>query len=139
MIKKAEFPEKAVPKWNSAIEDGNAYALVAILLSQLHNLVSVQLDYTFVWQSGFPGLMLRHALFSAPNGTMSKFAHLAIVDYGGNVPLSEEEEPLCGHYPEGYPACDPSQFMAWFHLPSVVSISIWLRNFQDVITSPKTT
>lgn len=137
MIKKAEFPAEAVSKWNSAIENGNAYALVAILLSQLHNLVSVQLDYTFVWQSGFPGLMLRHALFSAPNGTMSKFAHLATVDYGSNVPLSEEEEPLYEHYPEGYPSCDPSQFMAWFHLPSVVSISIWLQNFQDAITSQK--
>ena len=49
VIKKAEIPEEAVPKWNSAIEDGDAHALVAIFLSQLHNLVSVRLDYTFVW------------------------------------------------------------------------------------------
>lgn len=133
VIKKAEIPEEAVPKWNSAIEDGDAHALVAIFLSQLHNLVSVQLDYTFVWQSGFPGLMLRYALFSAPNGTMSKFAHLAIVDYGSNVPVSEEEEPLDEYYPEGYPSCDPSQFIGWFHLPSVMSISIRLRDFRDII------
>lgn len=137
VIKKAEFPEGAVPKWNNAIEDGNAYALATILLSQLHNLVSVRLDYTFVWQSGFPGLMLQHALFSAPNGTMSKFAHLATIDYGSNVPIAEEEEPMDNHFPEGYPSCDPGQFMAWFHLPSVASISMWLRNFQDAISSPK--
>lgn len=134
VIKKAEFPE-AVSKWSTAIQDGNAYALVAILLSQLHNLVSVRLDYTFVWQSGFPGLMLKHALFSGPNGTMSKFAHLRTVDYGSNVPLSEEEVPLHEYYSEGYPSCDPSQFMAWFHLPSVVSISIWLRDFPDILVS----
>lgn len=137
VIKKAEFPEEEAPKWNNAIGDGNAYALATILLSQLHNVVSVQLDYTFVWQSGFPGLMLRHALFCAPNGTMSKFTHLTTVDYGSNVPIAEEEEPLDGHFPEGYPSCDPSQFMAWFHLPSVASISIWLQNFQDAITLPK--
>lgn len=81
--------------------------------------------------------MLKHTLFSAPNGTMSKFAHLATVDYGSNVPLSEEEDPLHEYYTEGYPSCDPSQFMAWFHLPSVVSISIWLRDFEDIITSQK--
>ena len=137
VIKKAEFPEEEVPKWNNAIEDGNAYALATILLSQLHNVVSVQLDYTFVWQSGFPGLMLRHALFGAPNGTMSTFTHLTTVDYGSNVPIAEEEEPLDGHFPEGYPSCDPSQFMAWFHLPSVASSPIWLQNFQDAITLPK--
>lgn len=135
VIKKAEFPEEAARKWNSAIQDGNAYALVAILFSQRHNLVSLELDYTFVWQSGFPGLMLRHALFSAPNGTMSESAHLSTIDYGSNVPLSEEEEPLHEYYPEGYPSCNRSQFMAWFHLPSVVSISIWLRDFQDAIIS----
>ena len=134
-MKKAKFPEEAVPKWNSDIEDGNAYALVAIILSQLHNLVSLRLDYIFVWQSGSPSLMLRHALFSAPNGTMSKCAHLATVDYGSNVPLSEEEELLHEHYPEGYPSGDPNQFMAWFHLPFVVFTSIWLRDFQDIIMS----
>ena len=109
VIKKAEFPEEAAPKWNTATADGNIHALVAILFSQLHNLVSLRLDYTFVWQSGFSGLMLRHALFSAPNGTMSKCAHLATVDYGSNVPLSEEEELLLEHHPEGYPSGDPNQ------------------------------
>lgn len=33
VIKKAEFSEDAVPKWNSATEGGNAYAFVAIFLS----------------------------------------------------------------------------------------------------------
>lgn len=107
----------------------------SLFFSQLRNLVSLQLDYTFVWQSGFPGLMLRHALFHAPNGTMSKFTNLTTVDYGSNVPLSEEEIPLVESFPEGYPSCEPDQFMAWFHLPFVESISIWLRSFRDAITS----
>lgn len=112
-------------------------ALVTILLSQLHKLVSVQLDYTFVWQSGFPGLMLQHVLFSATNGTMLIFAHLTTVNYNSNVSIAEEEEPLDNHFLKGYPSCDPGQFMAWFHLLSVASISIWLQNFQDAITPLK--
>lgn len=77
--------------------------------------------------------MLKHALFSAPNGTMSKFNHLVTVDYGSNVPLSQADDDLS--YPKGYPSCDPKQFMAWLHLPSVQSISIRLQSFQDAITS----
>ena len=127
VVKKAKFPEDEVPKWSTAIKNGDAYALVTILLSQLHKLESFQLDYSFVCQSGFPGLMLKHALFSAPNGTISKFNHLVTVDYGSNVPLSQADDDLS--YPKGYPSCEPKQFMAWLHLPSVQSISIWLRSF----------
>ena len=48
VIQKAKFPEDEVPKWSTAIKNGDAYALVTILLSQLHKLESLQLDYSFV-------------------------------------------------------------------------------------------
>lgn len=138
LIRKAKFPEDEAAKWTTAIKDGDPYALVAILLSQLHNLETLRLDYTFVWQSGFPGLMLKHALFSAPEGTMSNFNHLILVDYGSNIPVPKWEQDIWYEEgEEGYPICDPNQFMAWFHLPSVQSISIWLQSLQGAIISEK--
>lgn len=115
---------------------GNSYAYAAILLSQLHNLQSLRLDYSFVWKSGFPGLMLKHTLFSTPKGVLPSFNSLTTIDYGSNVPLSEEVDGVFNTSldSDGYPPCDPNQFMAWFHLPSIQPISIWLRSFQDVIT-----
>lgn len=132
LVKKAEFPDYT--KWIDALQDGNVYAFAAILLSQLHNLATLQLDYSFVWKLGFPGLMLRHALFTSPEGLLSKFESLATVNYGSNVPLSEEYDPIFTRsVVEGYPPCEPKQFMAWFHLPSIQSLSIRLRTFQDAI------
>ena len=134
IVNKAQFPEAS--KWHQALEMGNSYAYVAILLSQLHNLQTLHLDYSFVWNSGFPGLMLKHALHSAPKGVLSPFNSLMTVDYGSNVPQSERLDEVfkINLDSDGYPSCDPDQFMAWFHLPSVQSISIWLRSFQGVIT-----
>lgn len=131
----AKFPEAAL--WSEALQYGNVYAFVSIFLSQLHNLQSLRLDFTFVWKSGFPGLMLKHALLSAPEGSLSNFNSLTTVDYGSNVPMSENRHlGLYGpYYIDGYPLCDPNQFMAWFHLPSIRSLSIWLQRSQDVITS----
>ena len=131
----AKFPEAAL--WSKELQNGNVYAFVSIILSQLHNLQSLKLDFTFVWKSGFPGLMLKHSLLSAPEGLLSTFNSLTTVDYGSNVPMSENwnlglDDP---DYMDGYPLCDPNQFMAWFHLPSIRSLSIWLRSCQDVITS----
>lgn len=88
IITKAQFP--SLDNWIYALENGDPYAFVAVLLSQLHNLKSLQLDYTFVWQSGFTGLMMRHALLSAPENALSRFAELSIVEYGMNVPQSRE-------------------------------------------------
>ena len=133
LVKKAEFPDSS--NWIDALQDGNAYAFATILLSQLHNLATLRLDYSFVWKAGFPGLMLKHALFTAPEGLLSKFEFLATVDYGSNVPLAEEYNPIYTRSDvEGYPPCEPGQFMAWFHLPSIQSLSIWLRTFQDVMS-----
>ena len=124
IIDKAQFPDAL--KWKEALQTGNCYAYVAILLSQLHNLESLRLDYSFVWKSGFPGFMIKHALFSTPNTVLSSFSSLTAIDYGSNVPLSEEFDPIFNNFDKlnGYPPCDPGQFMSYFHLPSIQSISI---------------
>lgn len=112
IVEQAGFPSSA--KWIEALQNGVVYAYVAILLSKLSNLRSLRLDYSFVWQSGFPGLMLKHALFSATHkGTLSQFTKLEVVDYGSNVPEADEWHMRGYHIPgNGFPACDPEQFMA---------------------------
>lgn len=132
IVVRAQFPLSE--KWIQALELGDPYAFVAILLSQLHNLRSLRLDYTFVWQSGFPGLMLRHALLSAPPNTLSHFSELSLVEYGLNVPCGRESQgnPSGCIYPKPFPICDPEQFAGWFYLPSLKSLEIWLQSFQGV-------
>lgn len=128
IVKTTKFPD--ADSWILALEDGNPYAFVSTFISQLHNLQFLHLDYSFVWQSGFPGLMLRHSL-SSSNPSLSRFHSLTDVDYGANVRratrsmgapeiFDEVEEP-------GYPECNPEQFPAWFYLPSIRSLKIWLR------------
>lgn len=126
IIHDANFPD--ADYWVYPLRDGNAYAFASVFLSQLHNLRSLRLDYSFVWQGGFPGLMLYHAISSSAETRISKFRHLTEVDYGGNVRLSEtfEDFPTINEG-EGYPLCDPDQFPAWFYLPSLKSLTIWLR------------
>ncbi|KAJ5392233.1 hypothetical protein N7509_007723 [Penicillium cosmopolitanum] len=132
IVSRAQFPSPE--RWMQALDQGDPYAFVAITLSQLHNLRSLRLDYTFVWQSGFPGLMIRHALLSAPPDTLSKFAELSLVEYGLNVPCSRVSQgnPSDCIYPEAFPSCDPDQSAGWFYLPSLQSLEIWLQRFQGV-------
>lgn len=126
IVETAKFTD--ADAWTQALETGDPYAFVAILLSQLHGLRSLRLDYSFVWMSGFPGLMLRHALFSPAKGSISEFTSLAEVDYGGNVRRATINDDMPEIYDdEGYPSCNPDQFVAWFYLPSLHSLAIWLR------------
>lgn len=137
IIDEARFPNAAM--WKKALHNGNAYAFVAILLSQLHNLCALRLDFTFVWKSGFPGLMLKHALFTAPKGRLSTFECLAFVDYGSNVPISPDSEYVDGGYVDGHPSCEPGQFMAWFYLPSLRTLWIWLQDCQEILACKRRT
>lgn len=132
IVSRARFPSPE--RWMQALDQGDPYAYVAIALSQLHNLRSLRLDYTFVWQSGFPGLMIRHALLSAPSNTLSRFTELSLVEYGLNVPYSRVSggDMSSCVYPEAFPSCDPEQFAGWFYLPSLQSLEIWLQSFQGV-------
>ncbi|KXG51548.1 uncharacterized protein PGRI_089410 [Penicillium griseofulvum] len=130
IITKAQFPSSE--KWIPALENGDPYAFVAILLSQLHNLRSLQLDYTFVWQTGFPGLMMRHALLTAPGNTLSRFSDLSVVEYGLNVPGPRLFNETMWDFIDAFPICNPEQFAGWFYLPSLRSLEIWIQSFEGV-------
>lgn len=84
IIKKAEFPD--AEEWIDAFHNGNFHAFGAALVSQLPNIESLQLDFSFVWKGGFHGRMVKHAIFSQNNKYLSTFESLQVVDYGGNVP-----------------------------------------------------
>lgn len=132
IVDRAQFPDAS--KWHEALGLGDIYAYVAIFLSQLPNLEYLRLDYSFIWKDGFPGLMLKHALFTAPQGALSSFNALKSIDYGSNVPHPKPTSTGGEINYDGFPDCDPDQFMAWFHLPSVRSISIWLREFEGILS-----
>lgn len=75
---------------------------------------------------------LRHALFSVPKGTLSIFNYLSMIYYGGNVRQSDYRGDWGHFYYRCYPSCAPWQFMAWFYLPSVRSLFIWLRSTEGL-------
>ncbi|GAB1197199.1 hypothetical protein APSETT444_006490 [Aspergillus pseudonomiae] len=113
--------------WSLPIRGGNIYCYAAIFISQLPNLKKLDLDYSLVWWDGFPGLMLKQALLS-PSGVLSTFEYLEAVDCGGNVPIAEDED----EDPDSYPPYNPDQFMAWFCLPSLRYLNIWLRDIEGL-------
>lgn len=65
---------------------------------------------------------------------VAKFNSLVTVNYGGNARQSDQLEGI-GDFVDfpGYPAWDPDQFMAWSYLPSIKSLSIWLRSVKDLV------
>ncbi|KAJ5698449.1 hypothetical protein N7462_000454 [Penicillium macrosclerotiorum] len=73
-------------QWKEALNEGQANAYAAILISQLHGLQTLKLDCSFVLDHGYPGLMMTQALLHAPAGVMSDFTRLRVVDYGNNSP-----------------------------------------------------
>lgn len=83
IIHRAQFPD--TEEWIQALNGGNAYATVAILLSQLPKLKALRLDYSFVWMGGYPGRRVKHSLLTQ-TGVLSTFDSLQFVDYGGNAP-----------------------------------------------------
>ena len=70
-------------------------------------------------QEGLSGLMLRHALFSVSSGIPS----LTVVDYGSNVLSVSAAEGNSKALPVLY---NGGRFTAWFYLPSLLSLVIWL-------------
>ncbi|PKY06973.1 hypothetical protein P168DRAFT_301990 [Aspergillus campestris IBT 28561] len=137
LVDDALFPDAG--KWKQALQEGDPHAFASILLSRLHNLRSLRLDYMFVWMSGFPGLMLKHALFptnlasSSAQTLLPDFQFLETVDYGSNARIAERiEEEIDLDTVEGYPDCEPEQFKAWFYLPSLKALAIWLRDARDI-------
>ena len=136
LVDDARFPDTA--KWKQALRNGDPHAFASILLSRLHNLRSLRLDYMFVWMSGFPGLMLKHALIpttpaSGSTASLPTFQFLEKADYGSNARIAERiEEEFELDTIQGYPDCEPEQFKAWFYLPSLKALAIWLRDARDI-------
>ena len=138
IIKKAEFPD--AEEWIDALHNGSFHALGAVLISQLPNIVSLRLDFSFVWKGGFPGRMVKHAVFSQNNTHLSSFDSLQVVDYGGNVPRpvkSWMEFDTDYQQPDDFSTpCNRSQFIAWFYLPSIYRLEIWLRDVEELKAAP---
>ncbi|KAJ5287249.1 hypothetical protein N7478_002935 [Penicillium angulare] len=132
IVIRSQLPSSEV--WIDALENGNPYAFAAIIISQLHNLRSLRLDYTFVWQSGFPGLIVRHALLSVSLETLSRFSNLSYVEYGLNVPPPRSYHDALNNFNpiDALPLCNPEQFAGWFYIPSLVSLQLWLQSLKGV-------
>ncbi|BCR82896.1 F-box protein [Aspergillus chevalieri] len=127
IIQRARFPN--TDEWIQAVYEGDFHVFWTVCISKLHNLRTLRLDYSFVWQGGYPGRMVRHALLGS-NNILPRFEALELVDYGGNVPLPEPY----GHLPEeleeteGFPSVyNKEQFTGWFYLPALQHLAIWLR------------
>ncbi|ODM18875.1 hypothetical protein SI65_05492 [Aspergillus cristatus] len=88
----ARFPPEEESEWVEFLEKGTFCVFIAVLVSQLHNVKTLRLDYSFIWFGGYPGRMVMHSLFSGrpdPASTLSRFESLWLVDYGGNMPPTE--------------------------------------------------
>ncbi|KAJ5155464.1 hypothetical protein N7492_008267 [Penicillium capsulatum] len=127
--------------WVVAIERGDPYAYATLFISQLHHLRSLRLDSSFVWMSGFPGLMMWHSMFpgaSVPAHTLSSFSKLELVEYGANYWPPYFDDQLIELQKWEYPMRPPSpdQFTAMLFLPCLRSLEIWtekLNGFFDLL------
>lgn len=133
-IQRAQFPD--ADEWIQAVYEGDPHIFWTLCISKLHNLRTLRLDYSFVWQGGYPGRMVKHALLgSLPDNIMSRFEALQLVDYGGNVPLPGGWDPELGvlEETEGYPSFyNKEQFIGWFCLPALQHLAIWLRETTEL-------
>lgn len=84
--------------------------------------------------------MLNHALFSsAPEGLLSTFKNLEFVDYGANfleadfIDYASRIDKVSGYSC----CCNPNQFMAWFHLPSIKHLKLWIQSLQMLLPLQK--
>lgn len=129
VVRDAKVSAKLDTKWLGRLFDGDAYAYATLLVSLLHNLRSLRLDFSFLLEGGFPGEMLHHSLFgNAPPGILSRFSKLEMADYGSNFPLKE--------FPGGIRIGRTHQFIPWFHLPSLKVLEIWLYSVEGIYIFP---
>lgn len=139
IIKKAEFPD--AEEWIDTLHNGSFHAFGAALISQLPNIESLRLDCSFVWKGGFPGRMVKHAVFSQTNTCISSFDSLQVVDYGGNVPRPVKrwmEFDTADQQPDDFSTpCNRAQFSAWFYLPSIYRLDMWLRDVEELKVAPR--
>lgn len=135
VIKRARFTD--TEEWASALKKGNFFAFAAILISQLANIKTLHLDFCFVWLDGFPGRMMKQAIFS-PSKELPTFRYLQEVGYGGNVPnpvkcWMEIDDGPPDRFSDPY---NHAQFIGWFGLPSLRYLDIWLRDIEELKEKP---
>lgn len=74
-------------------------------------------------------------LFSLLLKVRCRLNYLTMVDYGDNVRQSEFLKEIGDfHDVDDYASCAPWQLMAWFFIPSIRSLSIWLRSTEGLFT-----
>jgi hypothetical protein len=128
IIRLAKFPRQDF--WKKALNEGNPYAYAALLISQMSSLQTLELDCTFIYYDGFPGLMMTHAMLGSPPGVMSDFAWLDTVDYGKNcawlrLKTATGVQILTHATLNG---CETRQFVGWFFLPALRDLDMWVRS-----------
>ncbi|KAF7114447.1 hypothetical protein CNMCM5793_008751 [Aspergillus hiratsukae] len=110
------------------LRQGNYYAYAAVLIFQLHNLRSLELDYTLTLVAGFPGMFLHQALRTSFEG-ISKFKRLEVLKYGGDVPQAEELDDEAEEAVAAVPGLgNKYQFAPWLALPKLRHVEMWLRS-----------
>ncbi|KAJ5473836.1 hypothetical protein N7475_003402 [Penicillium sp. IBT 31633x] len=131
IIRDANFPVAIKHTLSSRLATGDAYVYATLLVSQLHNLRSLRLDFSFVLEQGLPGIMLLHSLFGdMPPRVLTRFEKLEMVDYGSNLPIMESNENLhVGRYDH--------QFLPWFRLPSLRVFEIWPLSLVGICVFPE--
>ena len=128
VVRDAKCPSELITRWHGALYDGEPHAYAAVLISQLHNLRSLRLNFSFVLEGGFVGEMLHHSLFGdAPPGALSRFSKLEMADYASNLPSSD--------FHRNRRSVEACQFVPWFHLPSLHTLEIWLHNADELVAS----
>ncbi|KAJ5587911.1 uncharacterized protein N7459_003676 [Penicillium hispanicum] len=128
IVEQGKFPYLRF--WKNALRTASGYAFAAILISQLINLQTLQLDCSFVLEGGYTGLMMKHAMLSAPPGVLSDFARLKVVDYGSNSARLKNYAYSAGWMSPNasqIPNWDTEQFVGWFFVPSLRVLSMWAR------------
>jgi hypothetical protein len=83
----------------SYLRAGDEYACATVLLSLLHHLRSLRLDFKSLIKRDLPGQMLRHAIFGNASESVSRFLKLEKVYHGNNTPyLNMETAALISHW-----------------------------------------
>ncbi|KAJ5691495.1 hypothetical protein N7488_012230 [Penicillium malachiteum] len=115
--------------WVRLMNKGDPCVFATLLISQLPNLRCLSLDCSFVILGGLPGMMLNHAMFTAPEETLSKFEHLERVEYGPNsarIRLDHNIVYSTTYAPNIRAQHNPYQFTGFFFLPSLKMLSMWI-------------
>jgi hypothetical protein len=128
VIRLAKSPRQEF--WKKALNEGNPHAYAALLISQMSSFQTLDLDATFVYYDGYPGLMMTHAILGSPPGVMSDFAWLESVDYGENCTFLHLNTPtdLLPLLHTALDECEQSQFVGWFFLPALRELEMWVQS-----------